>query len=626
MADRKTAAEIGVKLVLDSNVGEATKHLADGLRQAGDKGHDAGEEIEHAVERGVVKGEIFVKVLEFAKDGVEEVAKGVFELGAKSVEAYRKSAAQVRELAGTLTMINQGSESFEELHEYAGEIKDDLEAMAIQAGETDDTMVNVFNDIIERGGKGAEAAKELTGQMAYAGRAIPGGAEALSAGFQAIEGGLVRARNPIVQLIAATHTMKGSAKSVAKELMKMPIEKQMEIAEKAIGKMSDKMKEAPMTLSQMETSMGVAFENLFETAGEPITKALSPIVSKVRTMFLDADGSLQRGAAAFGSTIARGLDLAIPLIDAMSAAVARNWNDIEAGIKSFYGEVKGTVDYISEHKTEIAQTFIDVTSALWEVGKFFVGPFVSAIKMAVDLVKGAIGGLAELGDKVGLFGKPGTYHAYKVDSARGDAMKSLRGDVNANLTGGSMSGGMKANVEKKFIDHMVEAGATIDEAQKIFDDSFTKATMDHSRTMDEVSKFRAGAVYGDAQSFAKAWAQADRSNDEGVKEYVASFLASNQFLVKELAEHGPEILGAGFEDLVTKLQGMHSRIAGDLKAKPPAGVNGKIEVNQNFTGGIQIKQDFRDQDPDRIVSIMKEDLARQGSTRIQSAFAPAFSF
>jgi len=50
----------------------------------------------------------------------------------------------------------------------------------------------------------------------------------------------------------------------------------------------------------------------------------------------------------------------------------------------------------------------------------------------------------------------------------------------------------------------------------------------------------------------------------------------------------------------------------------------KPKTIQNFHGGITIKQDFKDADPDRVFIRFKEDLARLGENRVQSSEAEAF--
>jgi hypothetical protein len=617
----KKGPEISVKLRIDDNAKEAASHVAHGLHQVSEGAEKSSASSSKAMMlAGAAAGA--------AAAGVAlavEAAKGGFEafigLGEHAAEAFMASEEQVRGLAGTLTLIDQNANSFEDLNELAGELKDELEGVAIQAGVTDDAMVAAFDDIIERGGKGVEEARELAASMAYAGRAVKGGTESLSAGFEAIQMGMVRAKNPVVQLIASTHMLKGSAKEVAKQMQKMTIVEQMELAEKAIGRMGEKMKAAPMTIAQMKTSMGVAFENLFEEMGAPIVKALDPIVGKVRDLFLENGGALQEGARNFGKLMSQGLDVVLPLIDAASAAIKANWGELTAETGKMLANAKETLDYISKNKEAIAQTAVDIGKVLVTAGNLFLNP----IRAMLAIVKAEVKFLMKAADAMHLFGstkggKYGALEGLQIDEAREKAGGALRGQIQSFAPGKPIDEGYRKELHDKFIKEMKDAGADALDAEEAYTSAYSAAAADHDRSMAQVAKYRDGAVAADAASFAKAWDIAERSNDEGTKEYVASFLAANRDLVKQIAEKGPEILGSGFQDLVTKLEGMHSGIAGELKSGHKIEL-GKANVIQNFSGGITIKQDFRDQDPDRVAAVFKSDLMKEGTNRIQSTFA-----
>jgi hypothetical protein len=614
-----TAAEVGVKLTLDDNAKAATEHVRAGLEKiAGSvKKHEAAAK--STVSGLAMKGAgLLVGGLSAAAAAAGAAVVGIGGLGVAAAHAYQESEQQVRGLAGSLTLIDQNGNAFEDLVEYADSLKDGLEEVAMQAGVTDDSMVAVFNDIIERGGKSVEAAKELSEQMAYAGRAIPGGAESLAAGFEAVQMGMVRAKNPLVQLISTTHTLQGSAKSVAKEMQKMSIDKQMELAEKAIAKMSDKMKSAPMTIEQMATGMKVGIGNLFEEAGRPITESAGKIVKKVMDLFTKNQGGLTNIAEKFGGLISKGLDSVEPMIDGIEAAIKANWSQIEDVVGTVYTKAKDAFDYIYKNRTAIGQTLSDGAGALIKAAAFLAKASQTMYDKVFSILKIASSS-GILGDDIKNFVK---------DEQQTSSTKTMREAVNQNLTGTSMSPKARGDLEAKFMDDMHAAGAEIVEAQRMFNTAFAQAESEHNQTMNKVAKYRELATYADADSFAKAWKIADASNDEGVKTYVANFLAANRTLVKEIAETGPQILGDGFANLVDKLKANHSSLADDLTkgSKPNLGISAKTTINNNFSGAITVKQDFRDQDPDRVAEVFKRDLEKYGTNRLQSGYSSPFGF
>lgn len=613
-----TAAEVAVKLVLDSNAKTEAAHIKDGLKQvdasAGKTAANWKGKLGSALGTGA---KLAAAGLGMTAAAAAAAGMAFVGLGEHAAHAYMESEEQVRGLAATLTLIDQKGTSFDKLVDFADDLKNGLEDVAMAAGVTDDAMVAVFNDIIERGGKGTDEAFKLAEAMAYAGRSIPGGAEALSSGFEAIQMGMVRAKNPVVQLIASTQTLKGSAKSVAKEMQKMSIEDQMALAEKAIEKMSGKMKDAPMTIGQMATSMKVGIGNLFEEAGKPIVGSLGPAVAKIRELFTSNQAPLQKAARLFGEQLSRGIDLVVPVIDGIANAVRANWGDIQKILDGLYASSKDTFDYLWKNKEAIGKTIGDAAAMLMKAGAF--------VANQLTVTKNAFVAVLKAGTKAGLFGSDAKQ--FLKDETRTSASEKLRGDVNASPGVGVISNDRKNDLSKAFVKQMTEAGEDAYVAEQQFNEAYARANADHTGVMMQVAKYREAATFADSDSFIKAWQIANKSQDEGAKEYVANFLATNRELVKQIGEKGPEILGAGFGDLVSKLEGMHSRTADDLRAaRPKLGIEGKQQIVQNFNGGIQIKQDFRDQDPDRIVTTMREDLARAGSTRIQSPYSAPFGF
>jgi hypothetical protein len=61
------------------------------------------------------------------------------------------------------------------------------------------------------------------------------------------------------------------------------------------------------------------------------------------------------------------------------------------------------------------------------------------------------------------------------------------------------------------------------------------------------------------------------------------------------------------------------------KAAFPHGVTAGPPV-QNFYGGVHIKQDFRDNDPDRIALMFRKDLSKQAASRTVSRQGTPFGY
>jgi hypothetical protein len=616
---QNTAAEVGVKLVLDSNAKEAAQefkeHGLNKIDEAAEKTTKGWKSRMAGAAMGV--GRFAVGAASMAASAAAAVGAATIGLAVKSAHAFEESEEAVRALAGTFTMIDSKGNPWEKLTEYADDVKNELEEIGIQAGVTDDELVAVFNDIVERGGKSVEAAQELTEQMAYAGRAIPGGAQSLAAGFEQIQMGMVRAKNPIVALISATGTLKGSAKSVAKEMQKMSIDEQMALAEKAIGKMSAKMKDAPMTLSQMGTSMSVAIGNLFEGAGQPIVRALEPVFGKIRDLVAGDDGfsKLESVAIAFGNNIARAVELVNPVIDSVQNAITESWDDIQKAFDAMYGPGKEFFEYIYENKEAFAKTIGDILKMIIKVASFMV--------RAIAAVRDTISGVLKAIGKSGIVG--GDVQKFIGQEEQSAQTKDMR---KAILEKGGLSDEDFEKRRKSFVQSGIDSGQNGAEAQQQFDAAYRRAMDDHLAVMKQVEGARDAAITDDAKKFAGAFDVAAQAHDVAAMQYVAQFLDGNASLQNALIKAGPEVM-KNFGDLADVLGKLGNKdVAQAIKKgwRPNLGINPKANLVQNFNGPINIKQDFRDEDPDRVALVFRQDMARYGTNRLQSRVATPFGF
>lgn len=618
--EKKTAAEVGVKLVVDSNAKAATAELTKDLKKVDDAAKNTTKRIDTSLKANIGSvGKLVMGGVGLTAAAAIAAGGAVLGFAHKSAEAFQEAGAQIKELAGTLLVIDQNGNEFGRLKGYAADLKDELEDLAIQVGITDDAAVSMFTDLIERGGKTIESAQELTEQLAYAGRALPGGPEALAAGFQQMEMGMVRARNPLVQLIASTHTLKGSAKQVAKEMQKMPIDEQMALAEKAVGKMAAKMKDVPKTVGEMKKSLGVAVGNVFEDAGKPIVSNMRPIVKKVSDLFFENRDAITAMANGLGEKIGQAMEVVVPVINEIERAVKENWDEIKSAFDALYGPGKELFEYIYEHKGEFARTIGDMAKIFIKVATFMI----KAASMIRDAIAAAAKFLGRGAAFVATGGESSKYFAQEDNLAQ---TKDMQAAIKAK---GGLSSEDFEKRRAEYVKTATEGGLNATDAFKDFETQYRRAMDEHIAVMKEVEGARDAALNDNGSQFAAMFAKAKEANDKAAMEYVAAFLKENESLQNALAKDGPDIFKGGFDALLTTLKGMgEGQTADDLKKKmrPNLGINPKANIVQNFNGQINIKQDFRDQDPDRVALVFREDLAKVGSNRLQSRFAMPFGF
>lgn len=619
----QTIGELGIKLTVDTNAKEALDKIKKAMGDVDKKTDDTKKKIDATFGGNASKlGSLMKGALGITAGAALAAGAAVVGFGYESAHAFMESAKQVKTIANNFALLDTSGASLEKIKSFAASTKDELEELGIQAGVADDELVSVFNNIIERGGKTVEQAHELTGSMALAGRAAEGGAQGLSEAFEAIQMGVIRAKNPIVGMIAATHTLKGNAKEVAKQMSKMSTEEQMKLAETAIGKMADKMKNAPLTMGQSITSMKVAFENIFETAGEPMIKHLTPAVRKVRELFLKIQPDLQEAGEEFGNVVGKAIDTLLPIMDALFGAIHDNMGDVKKGMDELYAPMKDLFTYMYENKEAFAKTFADIAIVLMK-----------AMQVVMKVTKAIVGAVIEIAKFAGKHGP--------IDWATGSGKAIAQGEMDNEASAArkktnsvfGMSGEEKKEAARRYAESYADAmggdyGEAFAKGILEFDKVIARATEDHANTMNTIKQNEA-ARYGDTASFVKAWQAATKTEDEAARHYAANFLQNNQMLVKALAEDGPKLLGEGFGKLLDTLKEQNQKeIIDQLKKGPQLGLglSAKNTITQNFSGPINVKQDFRDQDPDAIMVMMKKEFGRAGINRTQSRLGSIYGF
>lgn len=606
-------AEVKVKLVVDSNskaVAEGMKRDLDGVEGAAAK---TGKGFTSKLGAGVVAtGMLMAHALELVAEKAVHLGK---EALVAPIEAFMEADKQVRELAGTFAMLDDSQMTFQQLKIYAGQTKDELEEMGMTIGVADDALVEVFNNVIERGGKSVEQAKELTEQMALAGRAVPGGAVKISEAFEQIQMGAVKAKNPIVGMISATGLLKGNAKQVAKEMQKMTMTEQMELAEKAVGRMGEKMKSMPMTLEESVTSMKVMFGNLLEGAGEPMVAALSKGVQDIRGEFFEDSGEqtdlakgLAAGAKTFGTAMSVGISVLGPFVTSFISGISEFSEEFSFIWKEVWGEGDGMMKQLKE----VAMFSGKLLGNFIKGAAVALGVAVRGVQYVLKQIAATLGWVMKAaGELTGSQTLASAGH-----QTMGFAFQGEREDVltKARKTGGGekrdliaqMSGIAEATGGQGELDELKAAFAEREKMQF---------------QVDEAQKLAADQTGASAAQYAAVFGNAAKAHDDAAMLNIARFLGSNEKMAKAIGKLAPDMIEGGVEGFAAMLE-KAGNVAGAAlvrsgqKEKTAAAF--KPTINQTFTGAINIKQDFKDEDPDRVIVAFKEALANAGARPLQA--------
>lgn len=615
---KNTAAEVGVKLVLNSNANAEAQHIAAGLKKIDGEAKKTADGWKGKLLSGTKAiGGLAMGASAAAVAAAAAAGAAVFGLGVKSLHAFEEADGAIRGIAGTLMTIDQNANSFERLYELGDDVKGAMEGIGIEAGVSADKTVSAFNNIIEHGGKTREETEELVREMALAGKAIPGGLDSLAMGYEQIQMGMARANNPLVQLISATGTLKGNAKDVATQMMKMSPEEQMKLAEKAVAKFSGKMKEVPLTLAQMKTGVfDIVGGSIFEIAGKPILRQMEKAFAPAHKWIVDNQDTLYDLGARFGEGLGKAVEVGARFAEEAWKVANDLWDEAQRTFDAMFGPGMDLFTYIYENKDAWAKTFGDILKLVLQTGMFLARTFAGIRDNVLAMLK-AIGKSGILGEDTAKF--------IGQEEQRGQA-EDLRKAIFAK---GGLSNEDFDKRRAAYLESARSSGMNVEDAASDFDKQYRNAMDTHLAIMKEVEGARDAVLMDDAKKFAQLYEVAAKQNDVAAMQYVAKFLEGNVAMQNAIAKEGASIFANGVGSLLDTLKGMGDKdIAQYLKdkMKPNLGKPSKTSITQNFNGNITVKQDFRDQDPDRVAVVFKRELGKMGSSRLQSRLASPFGF
>lgn len=632
-------AELRIRLVIDDQSAAVVEKLKAGLDAANNAAAETEEAVKKAVGGGddshVAKGTAglgrFASMMSGLRGGVGAVAVGfaavaggallvhetvkatvnsMFELGSAAIEAAANARKQDTSVANYLMLLDQGKHSMTELKAYAVGVNDEFEELEFKFGLVSDELTSMFNTIISRGNISTEAAKELTEQMAIVGRVVPGGMNALAQGFAGMEMGMVRAQNPLVQLIAATHVLKGNAHAVAAELQKMAPEKQMAIANEAIQRQAKAMGAGgggDMNMARLQQSLSNMREKAVESLGQPILDKLLPPLNRLQRFLLENRDAVFDFADKVGVGLGQAIELTADAAHAAYEVFRDNWASIRAIGKDLADPIRDAWRYVTDHKVDIVNGVRAASSAV-----------VDSIRVMIDAIHGAKESVLDL---------IATFRGF----AHGTTMGST--ERHADIAFGSLqtaAGGMDDKAFRAALEKWQTLAdvAGDGETRAQIEATTTRMQAYHDKIMQVGEAMAVNAQAGNLDAFREAYSTAVAQHNDAMQSYAIDLLIKSDALKTALVD-GSLVIGEGFDDIIRQIRDKSPEVADALqKMKNPLegkGIKGQGPT-VNFNGGqtFNIKQDFRNQDPDRIAILFRRDLVKAAAARTQGRLAGPF--
>lgn len=633
--------EVGAKLVLDDHASEAAEKLKEGFEHISERVHETQHELAGFAKQALATAAGFQ--LDRGLDSIKEFGEEVF-------SAARNVGEETKELRGLLAMTDKAGSSFEELSGQAKELHENLEGMAIDLGAPSNATIDAFSMIAERSNKTSDQVKEMVGQMIYAGRAVPGGLGQIASAYRDLESGIVRPRNEIVLLMKQTGVAGGSVRDIAKgmtHLMQTNPHKAFELADQAIGRMSEKMKNAPLGFGSIVNSLKDIREELFAAVGEPMIKAITGPLTQVRQYLVANKEKMGEYARELGEHVGEWVKEAAHMIENGFEWVKTHADEIESAIKEGAALLKASVEFLLSHKEEIR----DLVLAKMGAGMLEKGA--GAVQGAIGIGRGAAsvmqGGSELLGleaSSAGALASVGALAAgiaglaaitWSAKAIYDDVSKFSDDDSNARIEAlkrASEAGNVAHDTLQQWrdalvtvhpemlamVDHLMQMA---DAARKVHEDQAKDAHGIGEQLRNAQGNKVAVAMFHDA------FKRMQLAHNEAQMKYLASVLSANQSLVDGMHKAGIDLSDIGEElkkaygvvrpddaGAATEIQAILDE---QKKAAAKAAVSSSVF---DFRGShFQITQDFRDQDPDRLILAFTRDLGRVAAAQTQSKFA-----
>jgi hypothetical protein len=636
--------EIRGRLVLDDAASATTAKIAQGL-------HHIDERVKHTTgELGSLMRQAVATTLGFQFDrGIHSA----MELGHEVFGAAKQMRETQKALAGVVMMTDRTGMSFEGALDKGYKLHEELEMIGVKAGVADDALMEAFQSIAARSKKSTEEVTRFLEVSATVGKVVPGGLAGITAGFANIEMGIIRARNPVVQLVAASGILGAklhNAREVAKAMMKMSQEDQLKTAEAAINRMHEKVKAMPLSFAQLSESMKGMREQVMVAMGEPLLRALTPPLTKLRGYFLANKEHIEQWAKSVGEKVGEWMTSAAESFRDGFQYLQSHAEEISSAIKSAMHTVREVVGWLLEHKETIGIMF----GAKLGIG--MAAPMVApAISAAMSAASGGGGvGAALMAGGAALAPMAAAAAAvtatfYALDQAvklykenLGDHGAGYQDEVARKQRLEDMGKGAGVidtkefeRVRAAFIDNASAMGMTSRAAEE-YVDSLWKQHQAVRTQAAELDEFAAKATEGEyteqiaaAFHWVETYNQARAAGNASLAQYAADVLAKSEGLQNAFLAAGVNVEG-GFDALAGLVSGKSADFAKILKSYSVGGQSiggpaGKA-LNVNMNGGqtFHIKQDFKDKDPDRIALIFRRDIAKAALSRTASRFGSPF--
>ena len=527
--------------------------------------------------------------------------------------AYAANARMESLKGTTLEMIALSPNkniALKDAHDVADAYDMSFRRIALGSGQTRDAVEAAFKSVaagldpFRQGGgifggtmttsrKSGAQVEAVVKDMSQASRIVPGGLDTLTKEYDELKSGKFASTGAIVAMATATKTLKGNAAEVSLQMARMTDARRIQIAEEAIHRMAKQAKDMPMSFAEVSNSFHELVGLASASFGEPFVAQLMPLLTDVRTWFVTNASQIEITARQVGQYVAGFVNGVVKVVSAFYNVFSDKSSAFGTFIRDAFDYAKQAFQWIVDNAATIAKTFDDVFGAIVTT----LGNALKGWQLLIGDVKSALGV------------KP-------KDMTKDDAQAYIS----------TVMGGLKKGAYKVEDTELAKANIRSTAADKAFTpDERAKIEEQLQDIVGPIEDFQASmtAISRDPDATAagatlvKMYNDAITAHNEGQIAAVDNLLRGNETLQSAFIKLGSDVEG-GLVKLATDLGDTNflDKIRSAQKASLDHGK--ALAPVMQFNGNtFNIKQDFRDQDPDRVMLVFKQDIVQSAQNRVQ---------
>jgi hypothetical protein len=528
---------------------------------------------------------------------------------------------------------------FDRAKQEAAGLGDTLDELAMRSGVATNDIGAGFQTLVEITGaseKGIAQATKTMDQLAIVAGVTGQSVDGMAREMAFMQEGMLKTRGPMFQMLQQTGIFGDDIRKAAAGWQTLTETERLNRLSFAMEQLSGKLRDAEPSFAQMTRQLEAAWDVMKEQFGEPLLEAFLPVLQDVVGELKGSSLEIRHFARTLGREAGQWLKEALRTAREFYETLRTHAEEIKDAFRTGL-EV---AQFIIEHKEVMAAAF-GAGALVPKIGAAAgaqVGGGGQLATMAAAIGVGALVEQLEQAQREGVFqtglqkdilarqetllaaaqrGELGEEQQVQLNElmalmreaeVKKLAAQEARGDIPYAVAEEAVAGRAMKNVSD-YIEHLETINLAI---------ANWKSTM----------KDAADIGWMGATKLAEEFEMATARNSLAQQQYIAGLIIGSKDMQSAFA-HAGMLTEQGFADLIAVIEKMAPEVAEAMKK-----MKGEEEVKKaekqknvfNFSGPINIKQDFRDQDPDRVAVAFREDLRRAAETVTRARTGLGFAY